>query len=156
MINRSILKSIECCAIHDKERYLSDTKYDKLSKVLSDSYTMLGLKDAYKSYTEETLSSTIVALISGTPDQSVWQAINYKILLNLRNPHSEVRYASLFTLQKIIDRQGKNYVSLLSDIMPFLAEGLSDADSEVRNLAKKVLKQLEVLSGQDLREYLDS
>jgi hypothetical protein len=155
-ISTSILKSIEYCAIYDKDRYLSDTKYDKLSKVLSDSYTMVGLNDAYKSYTQESLTSTIVSIISSTPDQSVWQAFNYKILLHIRNPSRSVKYASLFTLQKVIDKLGKSYVALLSDIMPLLAEGLGDSDLEVNKLAHRILKQLEVLSGQDLKEYIES
>jgi U3 small nucleolar RNA-associated protein 10 len=49
---------------------------------------------------------------------------------------------------------GNDYLPLLPDTLPFLAELLEDADENVRILAQKVALLLRDLSGEDISEFL--
>lgn len=48
----------------------------------------------------------------------------------------------------------QEYLPLLPDVIPFLADLLEDEDAEVEKMAQELRHQLESLSGEELTSYL--
>ena len=51
-------------------------------------------------------------------------------------------------------RLSEEYLALLPETLPFLAELLEDAELAVEARAQRVVRQLEALSGESLEQYL--
>ena len=69
--------------------------------------------------------------------------------------HRERRRA-LEVVKKLVDRLGEEYVMLLPEAMPFLAEVLEDPELGIQNETRGLLRSLEELTGESLAEYLKS
>ena len=69
--------------------------------------------------------------------------------------HVERRRA-LEVVKKLVDRLGEEYVMLLPEAMPFLAEVLEDPELHIQNETRALLRSLEELTGESLEEYLKS
>ena len=153
-INSLVLEFIQKCAVHDKDTFITDQKFEKLTECISSQLKMVGLKEKYLSYSETHTIPALKALVTSTHDRAQWQSVNYKILLNTRSEHSEVRKASLLCIQSVLEEIGKDYASLLPDIMPFVLGSLEDPSEGVVTHARAILRQLEVFCGDELKQYL--
>ncbi|MES1908516.1 MAG: hypothetical protein MHM6MM_001435 [Cercozoa sp. M6MM] len=69
-------------------------------------------------------------------------------------PSVTVRACAVACLADIIARLRHNWLPLLPETTPALAELLEHRDQHVEQLAQHVVKQVELLSGEDLRKYL--
>lgn len=154
LVNSTILQAINKCAAHDKDKFLNADRCEKISAGLASQLKLVGLKNKYKSYTEANVLPTIHAIATSTHDQTVWQSLNFKILLNSRNENPDVRFLSLLSVNQVLMTLGKEYATLLPDIMPFVSEALEDDNDLVTNIAKAILTQLETLTGHEIREYI--
>ena len=57
-------------------------------------------------------------------------------------------------IRECFDRMAQEYLPLLPDVIPFLADLLEDEDAEVEKMAQELRHQLESLSGEELTSYL--
>ena len=57
-------------------------------------------------------------------------------------------------LLQLVGRLSEEYLALLPETLPFLAELLEDAELAVEARAQRVVRQLEALSGESLEQYL--
>lgn len=55
---------------------------------------------------------------------------------------------------QLVGRLSEEYLALLPETLPFLAELLEDAELAVEAAAAALVKQLEALSGESLEQYL--
>ncbi|XP_030256863.1 HEAT repeat-containing protein 1-like [Sparus aurata] len=55
-------------------------------------------------------------------DDTQWKTLNYQILLKTRHTDSKVRFSSLLVLMEVASKLKQNYVVLLPETIPFLAE----------------------------------
>ena len=55
---------------------------------------------------------------------------------------------------QLAGRLSEEYLALLPETLPFLAELLEDAEQPVEARAAAVVRQLEALSGESLEQYL--
>ena len=141
-------------AIHDTERFVSNDWSGQLSEVLGGQFKCVGLKK-YKEFCEKYLIPTELAFLTHTADQSIWQTFTYKILLQSRSTHAEVRVQALDCISKALSAIGKEYAGLIGDIMPFVMEGLEDTDDMVTGVAKVLLSQLESFCGEEIKNYIN-
>lgn len=64
------------------------------------------------------------------------------------------RSRALEVISQLIGRIGEEYMVLLPEAMPFLAELLEDPELEMQNRTRELLKRLEEISGESLDDYL--
>lgn len=63
------------------------------------------------------------------------------------------RLLGLRVVKYLIENLKEEYLVLLAETIPFLAELLEDVELPVKTLAQEILKELESMSGENLREY---
>ncbi|XP_009995899.1 PREDICTED: HEAT repeat-containing protein 1 [Chaetura pelagica] len=65
----------------------------------------------------------------------------------------EVRFAALLALVEVAQKLKENYLILLPESIPFLAELMEDECEEVEQQCQKTIQQLEVILGEPLQSY---
>ena len=77
-----------------------------------------------------------------------------QVLLTMRGESAYARKAAVEVVGALAAQLKEDYLGLLPEALPFLAELLEDLELDVRSAAQKLLNQLEGLSGEDLDSYL--
>ncbi|KAM9831259.1 HEAT repeat-containing protein 1 [Neosynchiropus ocellatus] len=86
-------------------------------------------------------------------DDSHWKTLNYQILLKTRHSHSQVRLSALACLMEVAGQLKENYMVLLPETIPFLAELMEDECEEVEQMVQKVIQEMENILGEPLQSY---
>lgn len=71
-----------------------------------------------------------------------------------RSDLSLERFRALEVISQLIERLNEEYVILLPEAMPFLAELLEDPELTIQNKTRQLLRKLEEITGESLDEYL--
>ena len=79
---------------------------------------------------------------------------SFKVLLRSRSETIRVRILSLEIVKFLIEHLKEDYLALLPETIPFLAELLEDSELIVVAKSQEIIKLLEELSGESLSQYL--
>ncbi|XP_072906670.1 HEAT repeat-containing protein 1 [Hemitrygon akajei] len=140
--------------LFDTQKFVSKERADTLMMPLVDQLeNMLGDEEEYEDRMSNHLIPCIAQFSVAVADDSLWKPLNYQILLKTRHSSPKVRYSALVMLLKLAGKLKENYMVLLPETIPFLAELLEDECEEVENHCQKVIKQLEVVLGEPLQSY---
>jgi U3 small nucleolar RNA-associated protein 10 len=71
-----------------------------------------------------------------------------------RNECALIRLATLKTIEKCYQIIGDEFLAMLPESIPFLAEMMDDTDPQVEKTCHQVIKQIEEISGESLDQYL--
>ncbi|XP_021845733.2 uncharacterized protein At3g06530 isoform X2 [Spinacia oleracea] len=83
----------------------------------------------------------------------LWKPLNYEVLMQTRSEMVRPRLLGLKIVKYLVENLKDEYLVLLAETIPFLAELLEDVELPVKTLAQEILKELESMSGENLREY---
>lgn len=83
----------------------------------------------------------------------LWKPLNHEVLMQTRSEMVRSRLLGLRIVKYLVDNLKEEYLVLLAETIPFLAELLEDVELPVKTLAQEILKELESMSGENLREY---
>ncbi|XP_039261188.2 HEAT repeat-containing protein 1-like [Styela clava] len=86
-------------------------------------------------------------------DDICWKPFNYQILLKSRHESLKVRCASLNAIQVVAEKLGEDYMTLLPESVPFLAELMEDEEEIVEKKCQDVVRNLEKILGEPLQKY---
>ncbi|XP_067901387.1 HEAT repeat-containing protein 1 [Heterodontus francisci] len=140
--------------LYDTQRFVSKERADTLMMPLVDQLeNMLGGEEEYKDRVTNHLVPCIAQFSVAVADDSVWKPLNYQILLKTRHSSPNVRFSALIMLLELASKLKENYMALLPETIPFLAELLEDECEEVEHHCQKVIQQLEVILGEPLQSY---
>lgn len=93
-----------------------------------------------------------LAVAAGSDAQ--WKPLNYALLMATRATEPRTRLLALYGVSQLQARLAEEYLVLLPETLPYLAELLEDGEHEVEAGATELLRRLEKLSGESLAEYL--
>lgn len=119
----------------------------------------VGEEFAYSSLVAGTGDGSVVAcltaLASAGGNEQLWKPLNHAVLQACGDEsRSEVRRAGLVCLLELMRSLGEEYMVLLPENLPVLAELLEDTSEEVANLTREVVALAEELTGESLEESL--
>ncbi|XP_055495531.1 HEAT repeat-containing protein 1 isoform X1 [Leucoraja erinacea] len=140
--------------LFDTQQFVSKERTDTLMMPLVDQLeNMLGGEEEYKDRVTKHLIPCIAQFSVAIGDDSFWKPLNYQILLKTRHSSPKVRFSALIMLLELAGKLKENYMVLLPETIPFLAELLEDECEEVEHHCQKVIQQLEVILGEPLQSY---
>jgi hypothetical protein len=97
----------------------------------------------------------LTALASAGGDEQLWKPLNHAVLTACgEEGRAECRRAGLVCLLTLMKTLGEEYMVLLPENLPVLAELLEDSNEEVGSLAKEVVTLAEELIGESLEDSL--
>ncbi len=71
-----------------------------------------------------------------------------------RSPAVEERLRAVAAIKGLVGRMREEYLLLLPETLPFVAELLEDPEHKVAVVTQRLIKTLEELSGESLEQYL--
>ncbi|NXG82015.1 HEAT1 protein, partial [Stercorarius parasiticus] len=140
--------------LFDTQKFLSKERAETLMMPLVDQLeNMLGGDKKFQERVTAHLIPCIAQFSVAMADDSLWKPLNYQILLKMRHTSSKVRFAALLALVEVAQKLKENYLVLLPESIPFLAELMEDECEEVEQQCQKTIQQLEVILGEPLQSY---
>ena len=82
------------------------------------------------------------------------QTLHHALTRLLRSDLNRTRLNTLSCVKTLFERVGNDYLVLMPDTLPYLAELLEDTDEDIRMLAQKLALVLREVSGEDISEFL--
>jgi U3 small nucleolar RNA-associated protein 10 len=103
---------------------------------------------------EDVVSPCIAQFAASVEDDMMRKTIHHKLLMQTRSEVAIIRVHTIGTIKACFDQVGEDYLYLVPETLPFLAELLEDSDGKVERLAHELKRQVEELSGEGLDTYL--
>ncbi|XP_071288515.1 HEAT repeat-containing protein 1 [Agelaius tricolor] len=140
--------------LFDTQKFLSKERAETLMQPLVDQLeNVLGGDEKFQERVTAHLIPCIAQFSVAMADDSLWKPLNYQILLKTRHSSPKVRFAALLALIEVAQKLKENYLVLLPESIPFLAELMEDECEEVEQQCQKTIQQLEVILGEPLQSY---
>ncbi|XP_007565302.1 HEAT repeat-containing protein 1 [Poecilia formosa] len=154
LLLRLVLDVLQKISMYDTQKFLSRERADALLGPLVDQLeNALGGPQVYQNRVVQHLVPCVGQFAVAMADDSQWKTLNYQILLKTRHSDSKVRFSSLLMLMELASRLKENYVVLLPETIPFLAELMEDECEEVEQQVQKVIQEMENILGEPLQSY---
>ncbi|KAG7972395.1 hypothetical protein I3843_07G181800 [Carya illinoinensis] len=93
-----------------------------------------------------------MAVTAGT--DLLWKPLNHEVLMQTRCDKVRSRILGLRIVKFLLEKLKEEYLVLVAETIPFLGELLEDVELPVKSLAQEILKEMESMSGESLRQYL--
>uniref|UniRef100_A0A3P8SR54 HEAT repeat-containing protein 1 n=1 Tax=Amphiprion percula TaxID=161767 RepID=A0A3P8SR54_AMPPE len=149
-----VLDCLQKIFLYDTQRFLSRERAEALLKPLVDQLeNQVGGQQVYQQRVSQHLVPCVGQFAVALADDSQWKTLNYQILMKTRHPDSKVRFSSLLMLMELASKLKENYVVLLPETIPFLAELMEDECEEVEQQVQKVVQEMENILGEPLQSY---
>ncbi|KAK8586579.1 hypothetical protein V6N13_010167 [Hibiscus sabdariffa] len=158
-----VLSSLHKCFLHDtgRQKFLDSSNFQVLlkpivSQLVIEPPTSIEEHPDVPSLKEvdDLLVSCIgqMAVTAGT--DLLWKPLNHEVLMQTRSEKTRGRVLGLRIVKQFLDSLKEEYLVLLPETIPFLGELLEDVELPVKSLAQDILKEMESMSGESLRDYL--
>ncbi|KAJ2200361.1 snoRNA-binding rRNA-processing protein utp10, partial [Coemansia sp. RSA 521] len=99
--------------------------------------------DAYISRVRDTLAPAASQLMATAGNDAMWKMLNQFVMLKSRSDFACVRHGALLVLQACYEKLGEEYLILLPETIPYLAELLEDDDSRVERATHETIRLIE-------------
>ncbi|GMI76636.1 hypothetical protein like AT3G06530 [Hibiscus trionum] len=158
-----VLSSLHKCFLHDtgRQKFLDSSNFQVLlkpivSQLVIEPPTSIEEHPDVPSLKEvdDLLVICIgqMAVTAGT--DLLWKPLNHEVLMQTRSENTRARVLGLRIVKQLLDSLKEEYLVLLPETIPFLGELLEDVELPVKSLAQDILKEMESMSGENLRDYL--
>lgn len=67
----------------------------------------------------------------------------------------QIRLFVLEVVESFLDKKGENYLTVLPDSVPLLAEALEDDNSKVEAKCRKLIRKMEDIFGHSIESYFE-
>ncbi|CAM6046465.1 unnamed protein product [Sphagnum compactum] len=162
-LRQLVLSSFHKCFLYDSVGYLDAAKFQLLlGPIVSQLLVEPPIEDSSdinmtEWVTVQQMDDTLVsclgqmALTAGT--DLLWKPLNHEVLMCSRSEKVRPRLLALRVVKLLAEQLKEEFLVLLPETLPFLAELLEDADLNVVANTQGVIKNLEDLSGENLAQY---
>ncbi|XP_036775218.2 HEAT repeat-containing protein 1 isoform X2 [Manis pentadactyla] len=118
-----ILNCLYKIFLFDTQHFVSKERAEALMMPLVDQLeNRLGGEEKFQERVTKHLIPCISQFSVAMADDSLWKPLNYQILLKTRDSSAKVRFAALITVLALAEKLKENYIVLLPESIPFLAE----------------------------------
>ncbi|XP_072937349.1 HEAT repeat-containing protein 1 [Epargyreus clarus] len=149
-----ILKTLHVVFLYDSQSFLNKDRFETLMQPVVDQLeNPLGGIATLKTRAEGTIIPCVSQFAVATDDDSLWKLLNYQILLKSRHNDPEIRLIAVDCLVSMASQLGSNWLPLLAESVPFLAELLEDGDQKIETATKDAIRKLEQILGEPLEKY---
>ncbi|KAI3365131.1 hypothetical protein L3Q82_010114, partial [Scortum barcoo] len=154
LLLRFILDLLHKIFLYDTQSFVSKERADALMGPLLDQLeNTLGGDQVYQQRVTQHLVPCVGQFSVALADDTQWKTLNYQILLKTRHTNAKVRFSSLLMLMELASKLKENYMVLLPETIPFLAELMEDECEEVEQQVQKVVQEMENILGEPLQSY---
>ncbi|KAK9734133.1 hypothetical protein RND81_04G117000 [Saponaria officinalis] len=161
-----VLSSLHKCFLYDTRydagslKFMDSSKFHLLLKPIVSQLLVdppASLKDNPNLPSLEEVDNVLISCLGQMAvtagSDLLWKSLNYEVLMQTRSEKVRARLLGLKIVKYLVENLKEEFLVLLAETIPFLAELLEDVELPVKTLAQEILKELESMSGENLREY---
>uniref|UniRef100_A0A3B4AWU5 HEAT repeat-containing protein 1 n=1 Tax=Periophthalmus magnuspinnatus TaxID=409849 RepID=A0A3B4AWU5_9GOBI len=149
-----VLDCLHKICLYDTHKFLSRERAEALMTPLVDQLENLqGGEGEYQRRVAQSLVPCLGQFAVALADDSQWKSLNYQVLLKTRHTDHKVRLSALASLLELCSKLRENYLVLLPETVPFLAELMEDENEEVEKEVQRVVQEMENVLGEPLQTY---
>uniref|UniRef100_G3MLV5 HEAT repeat-containing protein 1 n=1 Tax=Amblyomma maculatum TaxID=34609 RepID=G3MLV5_AMBMU len=138
-----VLATLSGCFHHGGKRFVTRERATILLKPLVNQVeNELGGTEATQRRVERHLVPCLASFAAGCED-AIRKEWHQKLLYQMRHSSARVRYTTLLAFREAVRKLGDDYLSLLPEAVPFLAELMEDESTEVEHLCQDVILEVE-------------
>lgn len=158
-----ILSSLHKCFLYDTGnlKFLDTSNFQVLlkpivSQLLKDPPSSLEQRPDVPSIKEvdDSLVACVGQMAVTAGSDLLWKPLNHEVLMHTRSEKVRSRMLGLRIVKYLVENLKEEYLVFLPETIPFLGEVLEDVELPVKTLAQEILKEMEFMSGESLRQYL--
>lgn len=150
----NILKTLNSVFLYDTQTFVTKDRFDLLMQPIVDQLeNTLGGLSQLQERSKNILVPCIVNFAVATANDALWKQMNYQILLKMRHTSPQIRLIALECLTETAKKLGEDFLPLLPETIPFLAELLEDEEETVEKACQKAVQELEKVLGEPLKKY---
>uniref|UniRef100_M4BUD0 HEAT repeat-containing protein 1 n=1 Tax=Hyaloperonospora arabidopsidis (strain Emoy2) TaxID=559515 RepID=M4BUD0_HYAAE len=150
----TVVRALDGCFMHDNNGFMEKERFDVVLTPLVDVLDVLQYDPSLRTFALETVAPCLANLAWAAKSDLLWKPLHYAVLMKSRGESAAVRLAALVTVEKCYQVIGDEFLSMLPESIPFLAELMEDTNVEVEKTCHRVIKQIEDISGESLDQYL--
>ena len=163
-MRRWTLAALRRCFQYDNVGFLDSNRYNMLYPLVVEQLKAKpppsdSDEDDYDSYAIEgsfgyEVVGACASLLASAPDDAHWKPLHRAILMCGRDDAARARVLVVKTMDLVVDKLQEEYLVLLPEAIPFLAELTEDIEPEIERMTRKLTKRLSELSGEDLKTLM--
>ncbi|KAI8874302.1 ARM repeat-containing protein [Ramicandelaber brevisporus] len=155
-----VMEALNLSLQHDDGGYWTTDAFEKTFRPLADQLLNTSERSSaadlsYLARAKSHIIPCLVQLAVTLGGDSRWKPLNHHILLHTRSENVQVRLAALQCVQEFYGRLGDDFLFLLPETVPFLAELMEDADPRVEKLAHQTIAVIEEHLGESIKSYFN-
>lgn len=169
LLQSTILRALQECFLHDtgaaQGGFIDRERFQVLLSPILSQLDVAALCDTQdggeeereriRTHVQENVVPCLARFVASVGEDTAWKPFHFSLLGKGRGENARIRWASLLSLRECYRVVGEEFLSLLPESIPFLAEMLEDDDDEVERLTRKVIEEIEELSGEKLDQYME-
>ncbi|KAK1944752.1 HEAT repeat-containing protein 1 [Phytophthora citrophthora] len=150
----TVVRALDGCFVYDNDGFIEKDRFDGVLSPLVDVLDVLQYDASMRDFVLETVAPCLANLAWAAKSDLLWKPLHYAVLMKSRGDNPLVRLAALVTVEKCYQVIGDEFLAMLPESIPFLAELMEDTNDEVEKTCHRVIKQIEDISGESLDQYL--
>lgn len=152
LLIQSIVSTLSNVFKYDTINFTTNERFELIMTPLVDLLEAVDLED-YDNICHIFVIPCISNLIAAVTDDTLWKNINCQIMLKARHRLPEVRSICIDTTLAVAERLGENFLPLLPDSIPFLAELMEDEQEDIEQKTRKAIQQMEKFVNEPIESY---
>lgn len=152
LLIQSIVSTLSNVFKYDTINFTTKERFEIIMNPLVDLLEAVDLDD-YNNICQNFVIPCISNLIAAVTDDTLWKDINCQIMLKARHRLPEVRSICIDTTLAVAERLGENFLPLLPDSIPFLAELMEDEQENIEIKTRKAVQQMEKYVNEPIESY---
>lgn len=150
----TVVRALDGCFKHDQDGFIEKEQFDVVLTPLVDVLDIVQVDSTLRGLVLDTVAPCLAHLAWAAKSDLLWKPLHYAVLMKSRQESALVRLAALVTVEKCYQVIGDEFLAMLPESIPFLAELMEDTNKEVEQTCHRVIKQIEDISGESLDQYL--
>ena len=149
-----VLRCLYRICLHDNENFMNKERFETLMEPLVEQLdNELGSDEAAQKRVQELLVPLLAQMAVAAGDDYMWKSLHFQLLSKTKSSSAHVRLGSLKALSAFVEKLGEDYLAILPEAIPALAELLEDDVPEVEIAAQSTIQYMGDILGEPLQKY---
>jgi len=159
LLRTQVVRALGLCFLHDSAGFLDETRFTMLLVPLLQQVEVPvppGAADAAVAEADAALVDCLTQMAQTVGQDTLWRPLNRGVLMATRSQTVRPRRLGLAIVTALAERLAEEYLVLLPETLPFLAELVEDQDERVEAAARGLLATLSQIAEEDVADLLGS
>ena len=149
-----LLENVKMNFMYSKGELLSETVSDLIEPII-EQFKLSENKSKMLSYYEEAIKDCVCEMFKNIKSDDLFREFNEELLNLIKEENYVTRFLALKMVLHLFEVLKERYLTLISEIIPYIADTLEDSNELVQQQAVTNIKYIERVTGEKYTSYLE-